>query len=506
MASTAAQSTATALLRTVFRQAMRLASACAVVGCSALLVGSRMPSQLEQVLALGELHILSRNGSTTYYQGKSGTTGFEYTLGKAFADSLGVKLVIDEEENLAGILGKVKEDRYQLGASGLTITQERSKQVMFAEPYMDVTQQVLYRRGEPRPRTPADLIGKNILVIANSAHAEHLRQLKVHFPALKWQEEADIEMIDLVAMIDSGVIDHTIVDSNAFTVSRNIYPRAQVAFDTGGTQKLAWAFAKQRDMSLYKEAQKFFAEVKSNGQLDEIIEQYYGHTNEMNQGGALVFANRIETRLPKWEAYIQEVALEFDLDWQLIAAISYQESHWNARARSRTGVRGLMMLTQTTAKEMGVSNRLDPMQSIYGGTKYFRKIYDRIPKDITNPDRTWLALASYNVGYGHMEDARILTEKLGGNPDKWSDVRKHLPKLAKRAYYRQTKYGYARGWEPVSYVQNIRSYYNVLAWHEQMNRRQLATAEQLLQEASAFKPASHTENTQKVAITFPATL
>ena len=473
-------------LHAIFHQVSRLVMALVVLACSALLAGSRTPTELELVLAAGELNILSRNGSTTYYEGKSGLAGFEYTLGKAFADRLGVKLVINEEEKLADILNKVNDPQYNFGASALTITAERSEQVMFSEPYMDVSQQVLYRRGESRPKTPVDLIGKKILVIANSSHAEHLRSLKKRFPTLSWEEAEEVEMIDLVAMIDNGTIDHTIVDSNAFTVSRNLFPKAQVAFDIAGSQKLAWAFQKQKDMSLYKAAQEFILESKENGKIQEFTDQYYSLADDMNKGGALVFAHRIESRLPKWQEILKENAEEFDLDWQLIAAISYQESHWNARARSPTGVRGLMMLTLTTAKEMGVTNRLDPEQSIHGGAKYFRKIYDRIPKDILEPDRAWLALAAYNVGYGHLEDARKITQGHGGDPDKWDDVKTHLPKLAKRAYYRKTKHGYARGWEPVSYVQNIRSYYNVLAWHEQMNMRQLAAADKAATDSANY--------------------
>ncbi len=370
---------------------------------------------------------------------------------------------------------------------------------MFSEPYMDVSQQVLYRRGESRPKTPVDLIGKKILVIANSAHAEHLRSLKKRFPRLVWEEAEEVEMIDLVSMVDSGTIDHTIVDSNAFTVSRNLFPKAQVAFDITRGEKLAWAFPKQKDMSLYKAAQEFILESKQNGTIEAISEQYYSQADDMNKGGALVFAHRIESRLPKWQALLKENAEAFDLDWQLLAAISYQESHWNARARSRTGVRGLMMLTLTTAKEMGVSNRLDPEQSIYGGTKYFRKIYDRIPKDIQGPDRKWLALAAYNVGYGHLEDARKITESLGDDPDQWEDVKKHLPKLAKRAYYRHTRHGYARGWEPVSYVQNIRSYYNVLAWHEQMNMRQLAAADKAAIDSANYNGGDNQLKTSQTA-------
>jgi membrane-bound lytic murein transglycosylase F len=165
------------------------------------------------------------------------------------------------------------------------------------------------------------------------------------------------------------------------------------------------------------------------------------------------------------------------IDWRLLAAMSYQESHWDSKARSHTGVRGLMMLTLVTARELGISNRIDPQQSIDGGARYFKQIHERIPERIQGPDRTWFALAAYNVGMGHLEDARILTESHGADPDKWEDVKEYLPLLAKRKYYQHTRHGYARGWEPVAYVQHIREFYSILRWVDQQKQRQIAAAD-----------------------------
>jgi len=149
-----------------------------------------------------------------------------------------------------------------------------------------------------------------------------------------------------------------------------------------------------------------------------------------------------------------------------LAAIGYQESHWKARARSRTGVRGLMMLTRTTAKEMGVKNRLNAEQSIKGGSAYFAKLKKRF-EHINEPDRTWIALAAYNVGAGHVRDAQKITEKQGGDPERWMDLKERLPLLAQKKYYKKTQFGFARGYEPVEYVQNIRRFYDLLVWREQ---------------------------------------
>jgi membrane-bound lytic murein transglycosylase F len=229
--------------------------------------------------------------------------------------------------------------------------------------------------------------------------------------------------------------------------------------------------------------------MEESGRLAEVTEYFYGHMDKVNKGGALLFADRVKTRLPNWEAYLKAAGEEYGIDWRLLAAMSYQESHWDPKARSHTGVRGLMMLTLVTARELGISNRIDPEQSIHGGARYFKQIYQRIPERIQGPDRTWFALAAYNVGMGHLEDARVLTESHGADPDKWADVKQYLPLLAKRKFYQHTKFGYARGWEPVTYVQHIRQFYNILRWYDQQKQRQVAMADA----ADHFQPVTAAE-------------
>jgi len=159
------------------------------------------------------------------------------------------------------------------------------------------------------------------------------------------------------------------------------------------------------------------------------------------------------------------MAEKTSIDWRLLAAISYQESHWNEKAISPTGVKGLMMLTQATAKDLGVKDRTQARDSIDGGARYLKQRIAIIPERVLEPDRTWFALASYNIGFGHLNDARILTQQLGKNPDKWIDVKQFLPLLSQEKWYSQTRHGYARGKEPVRYVSNIRSYLDLLIWN-----------------------------------------
>lgn len=462
-------------LKRLAHQLKMLTMTAAVV---APLVGSRMPTTLEQIQAAGKLVVVSRNGPTTYYEDNETYTGFEYHILSSFARHLGVELEVVEQEDLNRIIDRVGYDGH-FAAAGLTVTPRREQQVQFSEPYLNVTQQLIYRTGEPRPKSVEDLIGKNILVISGSSHAERLRQLQKEHPQLDWEERHDIEMLDLLEMVHNRKVEYAIVDSNAVALNSGLYPKAKVAFDISAPESVAWAFPKTADKSLLNAANTFLRDFKDSGALADITETFYGHLGEMGYSDALVFTRRMESRLPKWSDELQAAAKENGLDWLLLAALSYQESHWNPKAVSPTGVRGFMMLTLNTAKEMNIKNRLNPNESIKGGSQYFKKMLDRIPDTVVGPERIWFALAAYNVGYGHLEDARELTQQHGANPNKWSDVREYLPLLAKRQYYKFTKHGYARGHEAVTYVQNIRNFYTVLAWNEVEQERltELATQE-----------------------------
>jgi membrane-bound lytic murein transglycosylase F len=233
----------------------------------------------------------------------------------------------------------------------------------------------------------------------------------------------------------------------------------------GPAEELAWIFPPRHDLSLYHEATFFFSTLRRSGELERIIERYYGHDTALDYVHMRRFIKHIASRLPEYEPLFVEAAREHQQDWRLLAALSYQESWWDPKARSPTGVRGMMMLTRTTARELGVKDRLDPFSSIEGGARYLASLHSRIPQRIIEPDRTWLALTAYNIGMGHMEDARRLTQAAGDNPDHWVDVKKHLPLLSRKKWYRKTRFGHARGHEALQYVERIRSYYDLLVRH-----------------------------------------
>lgn len=390
-------------------------------------------------------------------------------MAKLFADELGVKLTMIAPGSLTKVLAGVENGVGHFAAAGLTITDDRKVFFQFTPSYHDITEQLIYNTKNKRPRTIQDLTNSNIEVVAFSSHVDTLVKHRDTHSELNWHETMQYESEDLLQRVADGIIDFTIADSNAFILNKRYMLNLKNAFDISQPRQLAWAFPNDDDNSLYDAASAFMQRIKENGDLATLIERNYGHADNLDYVGTLVYRRHVVKRLPQFQQMFEQAAKQHQLDWRMIAAMGYQESHWDPKAVSPTGVRGIMMLTQRTARELGISDRLDPKNSIEGGARYFANIKSRIPKDITEPDRTWLALAAYNVGMGHLEDARVITEQMNKDPHKWQDVKQALPLLAKSKWYKKTKYGYARGWEPVHYVENIRSYYDILRWVDETN-------------------------------------
>jgi len=440
---------------------------------------------LEQIKDHHELIVLTRNSPTTYYEGVNGPTGFEHDLASRFAEYLGVELRIVVPPNFNDILPLIVRGDAHLAAAGLTITDNREEIVRFGPVYQKITPQLVYRSGTPRPKSLADVKGQ-IDVVAGSSHAERLAILKEKYPNLSWQEDEGVESEELLYLVWQQLYDYTIADSNELIINRRYYPELHPAFAISKPKSLAWAFARSDDSSLYDAAVAFFDKIRKDGTLNQLIDRYYGHIGEFDYVGTRRYQAHIDQRLPTYREFFQAAAERFNMDWRLLAAIGYQESHWNPDAVSPTGVRGLMMLTRDAASEVAIDDLTDPEQSILGGTEYLQRMLRNISDDIPEPDRTWLGLAAYNVGIGHLEDARKLTQQNGGNPNKWVDVKKNLPLLSKEKWFKKLRYGYARGREPVRYVENVRSYYDILVWYTDRETARTETPKPLLLDTPAL--------------------
>lgn len=421
-------------------------------------------SALSEIRATGVLRVATVNSPTVYYIGQNGEpTGFEYDLLEAFAEHLGVRLELVVAPSPPAAVDMVREGVVRMAAASVTVTPSREQLVRFSRPLLKVVPSLVYRRGQPRPDDLGDLHGV-LRVVKGSAPIETLRALQQsRYPQLKWDETDDDVAEELLYQVAEGSLDYTIVNSDLLAINQRYYPNLRVAFTVANALDVAWAFRRDEDTSLSDEIERFF-ETLGSAELARIKDRYFGHVEQVDAQGALALATHVDTRLPRYRAAFEKAAGKTGLDWRLLAAIGYQESHWLSDATSPTGVRGIMQLTNDTASFLRIDDREDPAQSIAGGARYFKQIADQLPTDIPEPDRTWMALAAYNMGVGHLLDARALTEKLGGDPKRWLDVRHTLPLLSQSRWYTQTKHGYARGHQAVIYVGNIRSYYDMLVW------------------------------------------
>lgn len=439
-----------------------------LLGSTSLLLGvmstcSPKPSALREIEQLGLLRVATINSPTTYYVGAAGPAGYEYDLAAGFAQRLGVGLEMVVAESPREALRLVREGKAHLAAASIVVSEEREKQFRFTPPVMAVRPQVVRVMGQNRPESLGELQGR-LRVPRGSVYAEMLRKLKARqFPDLQWEESDTQEVEELLYEVANERLAYTIANSDIIALNQRYYPNLRVAFALAEVQNLAWALPPGRDRSLLEAARDYIRSI-SGKEMARLQDRYYGHIEQVDYVGAVTLAAHVKSRLPPLREAFEQAAEKHGLDWRLLAAMGYQESHWNAAAVSPTGVRGIMMLTLDTANLLKVENREDPVQSIFGGAKYFRQILDQMPAEIQEPERTWMALAAYNMGIGHLLDARRITERTGGDKNRWLDVRNALPLLTQSKWYSQLKYGYARGYEAVTYVGNVRTYYDMLVW------------------------------------------
>jgi len=411
------------------------------------------------------------NSPNTYYVNSDKQfAGLEYDLALLFAKHLGenthVKFIVADsiEKVIASIINKQAD----IAASDLTVTEERKQLIDFSQPYQDVQEQVVYNKdiNTKPPKNIKDLVNAHVTVPAATSFVERLTNLQKTEPGLTWEERKETHSEQLLGQVASGDIDYTIADSHLVSVLQNYHPNLDIAFSLGKSEKIAWGFSKNSKPELLAKANEFFTKIKKDGTLRNLIDRYHGHAKRLKPVDVKSYLEKARTLLPKYKRLFQQAQEITGLDWRLLAAISYQESHWNTFNTSPTNVRGLMMLTEATADRMGVTDRLDPKQSIPAGAKYISQLIETIPDRVPEPDRTYMALAAYNIGYAHVEDARVLAQRLKMNPDSWADVKKTLVMLNDPKYYSSAKYGYCSGGAPVIFVESIRSYHNILTRFE----------------------------------------
>ncbi|WP_440879247.1 membrane-bound lytic murein transglycosylase MltF [Vibrio natriegens] len=447
---------------------------------SACQIESTPKSEFQKIQERGVLRVGTLNNQLSYYIGPDGPAGLDYELARQFAEELGVKLEIKPAFRQADLFPALKKGDIDIIATGLNQTSQAVKRFRPGPAYYYVSQQVVYKKGQLRPRSIERLIkyqatqadeadadsnaaANTLQIVEQSQYVPTLTALKKQYPELQFEIVGNADTRDLLKRVSTGELRFTVTDSVELSLAQRLYPDLALAFELTEDQPVSWFTRRSEDESLYAMLIEFFGNIKQSGELASLEEKYIGHIEAFDYVDTRAFIRALDDKLPKWSPLFQKYSEEFD--WRLIAALAYQESHWKPKAKSPTGVRGMMMLTLPTAKSVGVTNRLDPEQSIRGGVEYLRRIVARVPETISDHEKIWFALASYNIGYGHMLDARRLTKAQGGDPNAWADVKDRLPLLRQKRFYSQTRYGYARGDEARNYVENIRRYYQSIIGH-----------------------------------------
>jgi len=423
-------------------------------------------SLLEKIKKRKTLNVVLLNSPSTYYIDASGEQGFEYDLIKAYAKHLHVDLNVTVAHTIQEAIKLGENPNIDIVSASISKTPLREKKFHFGPSYFEVQEEVICNRDMLNtakfPKDIEDLKGLKIEVGTDTSYSETIKLLQNEGYDINATYSSHLSTEELLEKVATREIDCTIADSNVYTINLRYYPEIALAFAVSDREQLAWILTDGSDdleMSMYTWLNSFV----QKGSMRELKEHYYSYVIFFDYYNTKMFYRRVKSRLPRYREYFMQASAKYDLPWTLLAAISYQESHWNPNAKSFTGVRGLMMLTKKTAKLLGVKNRINPKESIFGGAKHFNSMTKLVPKEVEGENRLKFALAAYNIGMGHIYDAQLLAKKFGFNPNIWSDLKKVLPLLAQKKYYRTLKYGYARGEEPVNYVEAIYNYKDILS-------------------------------------------
>ena len=442
----------------------------------------------------GKLVVGTINHPISYFINGEGESGLEYELSKAFASYLNVELEMRPMESTDTLFDALDEHKIDIAAANLFYQTDKAEHFQLGPSYYSASWQLAYRKGENRPRSLAQ-INDTLVIPESSELVQILKDAQLKHPKLRWRIDKKLTQEELLLQVAEGKIAYTLANSLDISATQQIKPQIAVAFDLTDEMSVHWYLSNNSSNELQSALLDFMNTAIDSGLIANIEEKYFNHFRQFDYVDTKSYLNSIEAILPKFEPLFTKH--KGNLDWRLLAAIAYQESHWNPDATSPTGVRGMMMLTKDTAERMKITDRTDPEQSIKAGSKYLHWLIEQIPDSINNDDRIWFALAAYNMGLGHLLDARRLTKSLGGNADNWLDVKKNLPLLAEKRYYTNLKYGYARGYEAVQYVENIRRYMNSIMNYYRVQQNQSDKNEDVNNNSSTDSPAEENDHEQE---------
>ena len=426
--------------------------------CCLALAFATACGRIDPPVADGRLVVAVRE-TPAFFQQREGTvaSGFEHDLVTAFASSIGLKAHFIKAADPYELNDLALAGRVHLAAS----MPLGNGSLQYSIPIRSVSQWIVGYADVLGPGKMSDLAGQTIEVVAGSTLADTLRGLDEQSRPLV-VEVSGVNEMELLARVAERKAALVAVHDINLDLGVNFHPELNPLLQLPGKLEFGWAFGADGADELRAKADAFIAAARADGTLARIHDRYFGHIKRINAEGIAKFLDDTRTRLPNWRHHFQSAQELSGIDWRLLAALAYQESHWNPLATSPTNVRGMMMLTEDTADLLRVKNRLDGAESIRAGARYLAQLVDQIPASAEHPDRLWLALSAYNLGMGHFRGARAIAKKMKRDPDVWYEMKQVLPQLARPEIYARLKSGAARGGEAVIMVENIRSYYDIL--------------------------------------------
>ena len=431
------------------------------------------------------LRMITRNNAMTYFIYRGQQIGFEYELIKRFASqhNLGLEIVIPNSH--AELLSYLNEGKGDVVASAMTITEERQEQVAFTLPYNEVSELVVVHADDDSIASLQDLAGRTIHVRASSSFYTTLMALRDSIKGLEIAIVPDnVETEDILAGVEEGIYDLTMCDSHLLDIERAYGRRLKAALSIKPSA-LGWAVRKD-NTELLAALNEYIKEEKGGLFFNMMKKRYFKSTRAVARAKDSTRVG-LSGQLSPYDELIKKYASQYGQDWRLITAQMYQESKFDPEAVSWVGAQGLMQVMPSTGEQLGFTNLQEPQESIHAGVKYMRQLINRFDHKLPMEERIRFALASYNVGYGHVLDARRLAREMGWDPNRWfGHVEKAMRLLSQSDYYERARYGFCRGGQPVHYVENIQNFYD--AYVEILNTMIPAKATQPLSSGFVGSP------------------
>ena len=418
------------------------------------------PRTLEEIKASGYIRVLTRNNDTSFFIYRGHRMGFDYELGKKLAQRLGIRVDMVITQGWNDMVPALLRGEGDAIAAQVTVTDERQSQVHFAQPWGRTHEVIVWKDGAPTIRTVDDLAGKEVYVRGGSSYETTLKSLNARFgkegkPSIQIKLLPDeVETDTILTGVSKGEYVYTVADDLLADIHAAYFDNLVVGPAISGDRDLAWAVRPQ-DTKLGKEIDAVFHEMRKKPDFNILKKKYFEAQRDFKKRGKDQFYASETGTLSPYDPMVMKYSEQHAFDWRLVAAQIYQESRFDPKTKSWVGAQGLFQIMPATAKGLGIVDPTDPEQSVRGGLKYMEQLakhYD----DVTDPiERYRFALAAYNSGFGHVDDARKLARKAGKDASLWKNVAFWLLKLQDKKIAATTRFGYCRGIEPVDYVRHI---------------------------------------------------